>query len=453
MFSTERNPACMLSCLAACFLTTVVTSFVTLFAASVLVSTPIHKSAVTAAVFNVLALTMLCVCAVFHIRASRALLSRKRILAPIMVLLFVVALAMSIYVFGWMYNNLHLVNTKEPIQQIASMVAAAMSMWALLLMSVIVYLSLFLRQKSSLPDLVISTSNPLQSCIDIVEPKNQSLSLHTISPHPNRPVSTFSDYSDHSTSIRSSLRNSFQNFLRYNKSSPNIFKQSRESARTDSMSERRPSDGFETWDVAPPSPVVELTSGLTAIRAAQQYRLETIPGSRSVSSAHPIAGPLAEEEEEADKVAVSPVFPTFAPCISRRPSVQQSNQDESHIHPLFRSDSPIPSPLASPGTIITSSPYAGQVISPTDVAFGSHSRNGSLRVSRPSSPNPSLIRPGSGFILSRPPSSRSIRGLAASKPLQGSKLKMSPSLGDLRAERDRCVKSPRTTFHTRERSA
>jgi hypothetical protein len=36
--------------------------------------------------------------------------------------------------------------------------------------------------------------------------------------------------------------------------------------------------------------------------------------------------------------------------------------DEAHIHPLFRSDSPTPPPVATPGTMVVASPDAGRVI-------------------------------------------------------------------------------------------
>jgi hypothetical protein len=452
----QRSPACILSCLAACFSTTALATFITLFAASVLVPTPIHMHATVAAVFDILAITILFIFVVFYTCTARNLESYKWALAVATLLPFTIAMIMSIYVLGWMYNNLPLIETHDSSNNIASMVAAALAMWTFSLISLGVYAGLYWRSKSSLPDSVLFTSDPLQSCMDLGEQKTQALSLNTLSPYtPNfsRPVSTFSDVSDEpSTSIKSSVRNSVQQFLRHGKSSRNSHKQS-ESVRSSSTSERRPSDGFETWNVATASDTVEAVDALTALRAAQPHRLETIPGSRPVSPANPLDGPFpeaCEEDEEADEVPESPGFPLFAPSLHRRPSHQQLNQDQTHIHPLFRSDSPLPSPAASPGTIITSSPFAGQVVSPCDAAFGSRSRKGSALGSRPSSPNPSVIRSGSALSLSRPASSRSIRGLAAQ---QRPCVVMSPSLGDLRAECDKFIQKPRPTLHKRERSA
>ncbi|KAI4731018.1 hypothetical protein E4T49_01162 [Aureobasidium sp. EXF-10728] len=435
----QRSPGCILSCLAACFSTTALATFITLFAASVLVPTPIHMQATVAAVFDILAITVLFIFVVFYTCTARNLQSYKWGLAVAVLLPFTVAMIMSIYVLGWMYNNLPLIETHYHSENLASMVAAALAMWALSLITLGVYGGLYWRSKSSLPDSILFTSDPLQSCMDLGEHKTQALSLNTLSPYApsfNRPVSTFSDASEEQpTGIKSSVRNSVQHFLRK--------KQSKETVRSDSISERRPSDGFETWSVAPTPTTVEATDALTALHAAQTHRLETIPGSRPVSPAHPLDGPFpeaCEEDEEADEVPESPEFPPFAPSLHRRPSHQQMNQDQTHIHPLFRSDSPLPSPAASPGTIITSSPFAGQVVSPSDVAFGSRSRKGSALSSRPSSPN-SLNRSGSALSLSRPASSRSIRGLAAQ---QRPRVALSPSLGDLRAG---------PTLHKRERSA
>jgi hypothetical protein len=45
-----------------------------------------------------------------------------------------------------------------------------------------------------------------------------------------------------------------------------------------------------------------------------------------------------------------------------RPDTPSFPAAESHIHPLFRSDSPTPPPVASPGTVVHASPLSGQVL-------------------------------------------------------------------------------------------
>lgn len=454
MAAIHKNPACILSCLVACFSTTALATFITLFAASVLVPTSIHNQALTTAIFDILALAILFVLVIFYTYTAQSLKAylyqRRWALAPVILLPFTIAMIMSIYVLAWMYNNLDIVDKHGPADHVASMIAAAIAMWTLSLVSLGIYCFLFSRQGSSLPDSIISSSDPLRSYTDVAEHKNHALSMQTLSSAPNRPISTFSDLSDQSANPTSSMRSSVHKFFRSGKRSSGVPKQSKDSARSDSTSERRPSDGFETWEIAPST-----TAEVTTLRPAHQQRLETIPGSRPVSPAYPLSGPFPSEisDEEADEVSDSPAFPPFAPSSSsiRRPSLQHQNADQSHIHPLFRSDSPIPPPAASPGTIVTASPFAGQVVSPSDNAFGSRSRKGSNLSSRPSSPNPSLIRGGSALSLSRPASSRSIRGLAAAQ--QRPRVVMSPSLGDLRAECEKEIRAPRPVLHKRERSA
>ncbi|EEY16469.1 conserved hypothetical protein [Verticillium alfalfae VaMs.102] len=55
---------------------------------------------------------------------------------------------------------------------------------------------------------------------------------------------------------------------------------------------------------------------------------------------------------------------SFSPA--RRPqsnSPELEGSGEANIHPLFRSDSPVPPPNVTPGTVVVASPNAGQVIS------------------------------------------------------------------------------------------
>lgn len=69
-----------------------------------------------------------------------------------------------------------------------------------------------------------------------------------------------------------------------------------------------------------------------------------------------------------------------------RPDSRSRVPSEDHIHPLFRSCSPVPSPGASPGTVVTAAPEAGQLIDGR-MLKRMRSRSGSL----PSTPSP-LVR-------------------------------------------------------------
>jgi hypothetical protein len=55
-------------------------------------------------------------------------------------------------------------------------------------------------------------------------------------------------------------------------------------------------------------------------------------------------------------------FSPVGPRISQGSESPLGSTDELHIHPLFRSDSPTPPPMATPGTTVIASPDAGKVI-------------------------------------------------------------------------------------------
>lgn len=130
--------------------------------------------------------------------------------------------------------------------------------------------------------------------------------------------------------------------------------------------------------------------------------LETIP-----------ASPVVGETDFGTKLAdLSPPPParqrsrSFSPMGTRLPppipdtDSPRGSIDEAHIHPLFRSDSPTPPPVATPGTMVVASPDAGRVIH-------HHPSNQSLR----------RLRSGSQLAQSSPLSrSSSSETFGASKP-------------------------------------
>ncbi|KAF3003021.1 hypothetical protein E8E13_006358 [Curvularia kusanoi] len=123
-------------------------------------------------------------------------------------------------------------------------------------------------------------------------------------------------------------------------------------------------DGFDTWDTSSVSNQVRdavlQTVNASSVTSAPSKGtpLDSIPGSRSVTPARALDGPFLPEidEELAEEELVAP---RMIPDLSRPPSPAVS---EAHIHPLFRSESPIPPPEATPGTSIVASPLADQVI-------------------------------------------------------------------------------------------
>ena len=233
-----------------------------------------------------------------------------------------------------------------------------------------------------------------------------------------------------------SLRSSFSTIQRPSSSRRGLlirqhsYHQSRRSS-SDSPS-RRPSqdEGFDSWDTSGVSSHIRETV-LQSKPMTKGSGLPPIPGSRSPSPAKALEGPFFESSPSLSPPAsplpqpsVSrpssppsslelPNFTTMFPPssnppptsplqrnfsrpgsrsgpISRsgtvsysRPGSHSRAPSEGHIHPLFRSSSPVPSPSASPGTIVTAAPEAGQLIDER-MLIRMRSRSGSL----PSSPSP-----------------------------------------------------------------
>jgi hypothetical protein len=155
------------------------------------------------------------------------------------------------------------------------------------------------------------------------------------------------------------------------------------------------SDAFDTWDTSS----VDQRDKETVLHS-RGTNLETIPGSRPQSPARALDGPFPEKES----TSVSPQSRTTTePSLPPSPTQQRHDRvyspssaslplptmrgsrsstpapDESHIHPLFRSDSPAP-PEVTPGTTITASPQAGQTLPSPQI--------GTRSASRPTSPSP-----------------------------------------------------------------
>ena len=132
-------------------------------------------------------------------------------------------------------------------------------------------------------------------------------------------------------------------------------------------------DGFDTWDTSGVGSDIRETVLQSSSQTTRGPGLETIPGSRSPSPAKALDGPynLPSPPQSPRR------FPR--PGSSRQRSASTSNED--HIHPLFRTSSPTPPPTATPGTMITATPLAGQLM---DVQALRRMRSGSL----PASPSP-----------------------------------------------------------------
>lgn len=223
------------------------------------------------------------------------------------------------------------------------------------------------------------------------------------------------------SSPRSSIRTSIQHVLLPMGSRTRLLRQA--SFQSDKGSYNDPpipivreGDAFDTWEVD--------LEAYEAAAARPRLRLETIPQSRPVSPADALDGPFPENDDDniapedlplpESPILQSEALSTFAafasnsyspttsrfpfPLVRRPSTASTTNNDQSHIHPLFRTDSPAPPPAASPGTIVTASPYGGQIITDPEHA-ATFARPGSSRQnSRPGSPN--VLSPLSPNIMS-----------------------------------------------------
>ncbi|ROW12729.1 hypothetical protein VMCG_00472 [Cytospora schulzeri] len=168
----------------------------------------------------------------------------------------------------------------------------------------------------------------------------------------------------------SSMASSFTNAVRPISSRTRLLSSSHSlrSLRSDSMSRRErysaaeDLDGWDTSSVDAHSRqmVLESSSPITG-----GHFLETIPASPTTSRS-PSPGTtldLDAPRQRRRSRSYSPASLRTPLQPPQRAFTQQASVSESHIHPLFRSDSPTPPPLASPGTVVIAAPQAGQIIS------------------------------------------------------------------------------------------
>lgn len=140
-------------------------------------------------------------------------------------------------------------------------------------------------------------------------------------------------------------------------------------------------EGFDSWDMSAVDPQSReffpmTTNSVPASSPITGRFLETIPASPAGSRSPSPACALDLEPPRRRRAR------SYSPATTARetrprdlPKIPESR--ESHIHPLFRTDSPTPPPTATPGTIVTAAPGAGTVL--VDRRAVHRIRSGSLR--------------------------------------------------------------------------
>lgn len=180
-------------------------------------------------------------------------------------------------------------------------------------------------------------------------------------------------------------------------------------------------DGFESWDTSSVS--ISTKDAVMLVAPSRGTVLETIPGSRPVSPARALDGPFPADANGHGEDPLTPP-PKLLPDTSRPPSPAVS---EAHIHPLFRTESPVPPPeVLTPSTNVLASPLSTHMIAcpprPYSRMRSSSQRSGSRTASpsllqrssrSPSPPSRELTPPIPDFVLrdeARPRSSTSGTG-------------------------------------------
>ena len=231
-----------------------------------------------------------------------------------------------------------------------------------------------------------------------------------------------------------SLRSSFSTIHRPSSSRRGLLnrqhsytRQSRRSSSDGPSGRPSQDEGFDSYDTSSVSSHIRETV-LQSKPMTKGPGLPPIPGSRSPSPAKALEGPFFQSSPSLSPPAsplpqpsVSrpnsppssplelPNYTTVFPSSSDLPSTSPSQRNfsrpgsrsgaisrsvtvshsrpesrsrvstEDHIHPLFRTCSPVPSPGASPGTVVTAAPEAGQLID-ENMLKRMRSRSGSLPV-------------------------------------------------------------------------
>ncbi|KAJ4385189.1 hypothetical protein N0V85_008153 [Neurospora sp. IMI 360204] len=143
-------------------------------------------------------------------------------------------------------------------------------------------------------------------------------------------------------------------------------------------------NGFDSWDTSSVDPqnrqtVAEAASACSPPMLPAPF-LETIPAS-PMASRQPSPGlpPTDSQLDLGNSLLIPPKSirrrsRSFSPASMRsmerareaftqHATMSETHISESHIHPLFRSDSPTPPAIVSPGTVVVAAPNGGQVLS------------------------------------------------------------------------------------------
>ncbi|KAL5604476.1 hypothetical protein BROUX41_002445 [Berkeleyomyces rouxiae] len=198
---------------------------------------------------------------------------------------------------------------------------------------------------------VRSTSNPLSFASgSIISPVQ--------SPHNGGPFNTLSDQSTDSH-VFPSLPTTVEDVASSDVTSP-ISAPSPTSTASTSVFKSRPilSRLLETIPQSPTTPIRSVNTSVHTSCPEPDY-----PGTLDLPPViDPDSAPRGRGRSRTQGATASPRMSSTTPTLHRSTTAPKPAEAEAHIHPLFRSDSPGPPPLATPGTVVLAAPAAGRVL-------------------------------------------------------------------------------------------
>lgn len=412
------------------------TAIITRLASNTSSSSPVFGTSIAAVVFDFIVLVILVGIVVFSLVArSTTGRSLQLLLSATSFVLFITASILSIYVLGWTWVKVDFNDANKRSKHSRDATLAGFVIWTINMVaqtSLHIFRSLRKREQAPEPQTEVvverqasprsikrSLSFPLKSLSPNASPFSRS-TFEPGSPDPSTQRSPSTQSSTFRHSISQAIRpiTSRTKLMLTHASTPRDSGSFVVNHDNNSLEIFCRGDGFESWDTS--SVEQGFINPFVTIPTLGKKSLEPIPGSRPVSPAKPLDGPFPDIDEPApaDKMPL-PDSPMQSPILMSSdngstnslavppPLRRASSNQESHIHPLFRSHSPTPPPTPSIGTVVTASPFAGQVI------HGDHAmapkRMQSRSNSRPSSPHASPAMRSGSFPSARRPSNLSTR--------------------------------------------
>nr|POE53325.1 hypothetical protein CFP56_28547 [Quercus suber] len=373
----------------ACVVQATVAGIQTRLTVSILPNTNIYGMALVASVLDIISLPVLAAGIVFRLRHMHhpIVLPFHLVSAAILVSASVLTIYCLVWIERHFSENVNVSASRSLVE--AGIGLSGVSLIMIAAFNALIFCSKPVQSEGSGVELGQQRYQPMKSVV------GSSLASLTSTPFFTRSVGT-STNSHASPSSRSSFRYSLVSALRpiSFRSIPSI-RGSYASSETKSTHATLPisivavrdDDEFHNWVSTTDGAFASLEKSNTRAPKTSKLetpRLATIAGSRPVSPANTIRkhSDISRSGREDSSLNVSSLLlpsshsqlslPASAAPLKLKASKSESSlrsvhplapeKSRSHIHPLFRSGSAGSLPIASPGTIITASPMAGQVV-------------------------------------------------------------------------------------------